>query len=97
MGTLLISALFPTLAFEALLFGLAFGYFAADVWGFWRSQESNKWKVGDLVQIMVRDSTIYFAMYVYPSNRSLDESNLMVPVMSQLLPWTLETLNLLRR
>lgn len=86
LSNLLISAIFPTLAFEALLFCLAFSYFAADVWGFWRSQESNKLNVGDLVQILVRDSTIYFALYVYPSNQSLDESNIMVPVISRLLP-----------
>jgi len=80
------SAQFPTLAFEALLFSLAFGYFVADVWGYWRSQESNKWKVGDLMQILVRDSTIYFAMYVYLANRSLDESNIMASVLQWLWP-----------
>ncbi|KAI9457692.1 hypothetical protein HD554DRAFT_2042276 [Boletus coccyginus] len=60
--TLLVSAQFPTLAFEALLFSLALGYFVSDVWGYWRSQESNNWKMGDLMQILVRDSTIYFAI-----------------------------------
>lgn len=63
-STLVLSAQFPTLAFEILLFVLAFGYFVADVWAAWRSKERKMWKVNDLVQILVRDSTIYFAMYV---------------------------------
>lgn len=68
LSTLLISSQFPTLGFEVLLFGLAFSYFVADVWRFWRSKEPKIWKVSDLVQILVRDSTIYFAMYVYLAN-----------------------------
>ena len=70
-GALLVSAQFPTLAFEALLFVLAFSYFAADAWGCWRSEVC---KVGDLVQILIRDSTVYFAMYVCFATRSLSMS-----------------------
>lgn len=70
LSTLLISAQFPTLAFEILLFGFAFSYFVADAGRLWRSKAPKMWKVSDLVQILVRDSTIYFAMYVYLANRS---------------------------
>lgn len=84
--SLIVSTQFPTLAFEVLLFSLAFSYFVADVWGFWRSRESNTWKVGDLVQILVRDNTVYFAMYVFLANRSLDDSIDMVSALSWLPP-----------
>ncbi|KAG9311165.1 hypothetical protein JVU11DRAFT_8232 [Chiua virens] len=62
MSEFVIFSQFPTLGFEVLLFILAFGYFVADVWDSWRSKPSNSWKVNDIVQILVRDSTIYFAM-----------------------------------
>ena len=70
-GALLVSAQLPTLTFEVLLFVLAFSYFAADAWRHWRSEVCSVWKVGDLVQILIRDSTIYFAMYVCFATRSL--------------------------
>ncbi|KAI9567864.1 hypothetical protein HD554DRAFT_2104149 [Boletus coccyginus] len=71
--TLLISAQFPAPAFEALLFSLAFRYLIADVWEYWRSQESNKWKISDLMLILARDSTIYFAIIVLAT--ALDVGN----------------------
>jgi len=75
-STILISAQFPTLAFEVLLFVLAFSYFVADVLGVWRSKGSNMWKVGDLIQILVRDSTVYFAISVVAT--ALDVGNFKV-------------------
>lgn len=71
LSTLLISAEYPTLCFEVLLFGLAFSYFIADVLGVWRSKEPKMWKMSDLVQILVRDSTVYFVMYVHIVDQSL--------------------------
>ncbi|KAF8546642.1 hypothetical protein OG21DRAFT_1066808 [Imleria badia] len=78
-GNLLIASQFPTLAFEVLLFVLALTYFFADVWGFWRSRESNKWKAGDLVQILVRDSMVYFAINVAATALDIGNSNTQVP------------------
>lgn len=88
-GTLVISAQFPTLAFEILLFIFAFGYFVSDVWESWNSEGPKMWK-SDFVQILIRDSTVYFAMYVSRQNM-FDGSNTMFPVMSWRPPWTLET------
>ncbi|KAG9315036.1 hypothetical protein JVU11DRAFT_4148 [Chiua virens] len=59
-----VSSQFPTLGFEALLFVLAFGYFVVDVWESRRSKPPATWKVNDIVQIMIRDSTIYFVINV---------------------------------
>ncbi|KAF8836656.1 hypothetical protein BDN67DRAFT_281418 [Paxillus ammoniavirescens] len=56
----LMSANIPKFCFELLLFILAAGYFVADVWEHY--QREKIWKVNDFVQILARDSTIYFAL-----------------------------------
>ncbi|KIJ11152.1 hypothetical protein PAXINDRAFT_181926, partial [Paxillus involutus ATCC 200175] len=58
----LISANIPKFCFELLLFVLAAGYFVGDVWEHY--QREKIWKVNDLMQILARDSTIYFALNV---------------------------------
>ncbi|KAF8423741.1 hypothetical protein L210DRAFT_3653743 [Boletus edulis BED1] len=73
-ANIFVSAQIPILVFEVFMFGLAFSYFLADVWGSWRSNESKVWKAGDLVQILVRDSTIYFA--IIAAATALDYGNL---------------------
>ncbi|KIJ11148.1 hypothetical protein PAXINDRAFT_157424 [Paxillus involutus ATCC 200175] len=59
---LLMSGNIPTFSFEVLLFVLAVGYFAADVWEHY--QREQRWKVNDLVQILARDNIIYFTLNV---------------------------------
>ncbi|KAF8119535.1 hypothetical protein EV363DRAFT_1504028 [Boletus edulis] len=73
-ANILVSAQIPILVFEVFMFGLAFSYFLADVWGSWRSNESKVWKAGDLVRILVRDNTIYFA--IIAAATALDYGNL---------------------
>ncbi|KAF8127480.1 hypothetical protein EV363DRAFT_1172288 [Boletus edulis] len=73
-ANILVSAQIPVLAFEVLVFGLAFTYFVAHVWGIWYANESKVWKVGDFLRILVRDSTIYFA--IIAAATALDYGNL---------------------
>ncbi|KAF8835943.1 hypothetical protein BDN67DRAFT_1015086 [Paxillus ammoniavirescens] len=58
----LMSANIPAFCFELLLFVLAIGYFAVEVWEDY--QQEKRWKVSGLRQILARDSIIYFALNV---------------------------------
>ena len=56
---------YSALVFETLLLALAVGYFISDALQSRCLAGPKMWKVNDIVRVLVMDSTIYFAVYVW--------------------------------